>query len=220
MVKFYSQDKQDFLLETNLFKNYKNGFFVDVGAHDGVLLNNTLYFEENHNWTGINIEPIKEIYDKLILNRPGCINLNLAVDKNDGQSTFILNKGYTEMLSGLSEHYDPRHHLRREYENRQYKSISEYITVQTKTLKTIFQENNVNKINYLSIDVEGAESAVIQSIDFDSIFIDVIGFENNYPDTGKKIVDYLYEKGYKKLPFSNLDIFMIHENSKFCDNLK
>ena len=34
-MTFYSQDKQDFFLQTNVFKGYKNGFFVDVGAHDG-----------------------------------------------------------------------------------------------------------------------------------------------------------------------------------------
>ena len=48
---FYSQDNQDSYLETNVFKGYKNGFYVDVGAHDGVSLNNTLYFEKNNNWT-------------------------------------------------------------------------------------------------------------------------------------------------------------------------
>ena len=55
---YYSQDKQDEFLEKNVFKGLKNGFFVDIGAHDGKSINNTLYFEENNNWTGINIEPI------------------------------------------------------------------------------------------------------------------------------------------------------------------
>jgi hypothetical protein len=40
-----SQYKQDKYLESIIFKGYKNGFYVDVGAHDGVSLNNTLYFE-------------------------------------------------------------------------------------------------------------------------------------------------------------------------------
>jgi hypothetical protein len=42
---FYSQYGQDKYLETNIFKGYKNGFYVDVGAHDGIIINNTLYFE-------------------------------------------------------------------------------------------------------------------------------------------------------------------------------
>ena len=46
IIMFYSQDKQDKYLETNIFKGYKNGFFIDIGAHDGKSINNTLYFEE------------------------------------------------------------------------------------------------------------------------------------------------------------------------------
>ena len=52
---FHSQDHQDEFLEENIFYGYKNGTFVDIGAHDGISINNTLYFEKNHNWTGINV---------------------------------------------------------------------------------------------------------------------------------------------------------------------
>ena len=31
---------------------------IDIGAHNGVSINNTLYFEKHNNWTGINVEPI------------------------------------------------------------------------------------------------------------------------------------------------------------------
>ena len=43
---YSSQDNQDAFLEKNVFKRYKRRIFVDVGAHDGVSLNNTLYFEK------------------------------------------------------------------------------------------------------------------------------------------------------------------------------
>jgi len=36
-------------------------FFIDIGAHNGKSINNTLYFEENNNWTRVNVEPIKSI---------------------------------------------------------------------------------------------------------------------------------------------------------------
>ena len=75
---FKSQFKQDELLEKNVFKGHKHGVFVDIGAHDGVNLNNTLYFEKYNGWTGINVEPIKKVYDRLITNRPDSININCA----------------------------------------------------------------------------------------------------------------------------------------------
>ena len=55
---YYSQCDQDKYLHMNVFKDYKSGVFVDVGAHDGKTFNNTLFFEENYKWSGINIEPI------------------------------------------------------------------------------------------------------------------------------------------------------------------
>jgi len=211
---YHSQDKQDQYLEENVFKGHKNGFFVDVGAHDGKTINNTLYFETNNNWKGINVEPITDVYQKLVINRPNSINLNCAVDEKEGEADFIYNKGYTEMISGLKNHYDLRHHTRLVNENNYFGSISNIISIPTNTLSNIFKKYNVTHVNYLSIDVEGAEFAVIKSIDFDSVFIDVIGFENNYNDTSVPIVEYLSTKGYNLL-HTSMDIFMIHKNSKF-----
>ena len=57
MMKFYSQLGQDKFLIESVFKNKKNGIFVDVGSHDGELLSNTLTLEENFNWSGVCVEP-------------------------------------------------------------------------------------------------------------------------------------------------------------------
>ena len=211
---FHSQDNQDKYLETNIFKGYKNGFYVDVGAHDGISINNTLYFEKNNNWRGINIEPIKKVFDKLVINRPNSINLNCAVCNNDGETDFLCNTGYTEMISGIKDNFDIRHLERLQGENIQYGSITEVIKVETKKLETILHENDISHINYLSIDVEGAEFEVIKSINFDKVFIDVIGFENNYNDVSVPIVEYLQNKGFIII-HKSLDIFMINKMSIF-----
>jgi FkbM family methyltransferase len=211
---FYSQDSQDMYLEKTIFKGYKNGFFVDVGAHDGVSINNTLHFEKYNNWKGINVEPIKKVYDKLVNNRPNSINLNLAVCNNDGETEFLCNTGYTEMISGIKDNFDSRHWQRLQNENKIMGSTTEIIKVNTKKLETICHENNISHINYLSIDVEGAEFEVIKSINFDKVFIDVIGFENNYDDNSVPIIKYLEDKNYVMI-HKSLDIFMIHRQSIF-----
>ena len=124
------------------------------------------------------------------------------------------------MLSGLAKTYDPRHHMRLQREQIEFGGCSKYILVETKKLSTICMENNIEKVNYLSIDVEGAEFEVIKSIDFDKVFIDVIEFENNYNDSNThQIVEYLANKGYMIIPHQTLDIFMIHRNSEFFKNI-
>lgn len=211
---FYSQYKQDEYLETTVFKGYKEGFYVDVGAHDGVSLNNTLYFEKNNNWRGINIEPIKGVFDMLVENRPLDVNINCAVCNRDGEADFYLNEGYTEMLSGIIENYDARHLERLMNENTEKSATTQIVKVNTKRLDTIFDEQGVSHINYLSIDVEGAEFEVLKSINFDKVFIDVIGFENNYAEVSTPIILYLEYKGFKVDRIST-DIFMINRRSKF-----
>jgi FkbM family methyltransferase len=215
---FHSQDNQDKYLETYIFKGYKNGFYVDVGAHDGISINNTLYFEKNNNWRGINIEPIKKVFDKLVINRPNNINLNCAVCNNDGETDFLCNIGYTEMISGIKDNFDIRHLHRLQRENIKYGSITEVIKVETKKLETILHDNDISHINYLSIDVEGAEFEVIKSINFDKVFIDVIGFENNYNDVSVPIVEYLQNKGFIVI-HKSLDIFMINKMSIFIEEV-
>ena len=135
-MTFYSQCEQDKFLDEHVFKGYKNGVFVDVGAHDGISINNTLYFEQNYNWSGVNIEPIISVYNKLIINRPKSININAAVCNDDGEQEFVLAKGYSEMISGLKNNYDSRHFDRLNRELKQY-GESQIINVKTQKLETI-----------------------------------------------------------------------------------
>ena len=211
---FYSQYTQDDYLENNVFKGFKNGIFMDIGAHDGVSLNNTLYFEKNNDWTGYNIEPIKSVYDKLIINRPTSININCAVSNNNGFSEFFCNTGFSEMISGLKTTFDSRHFERLKHENEHRGTTTDLIQIEMKRVETICDQYNIKYIHYLSIDVEGAEFEVIKSINFDKVFIDVIDFENNFDDTSVPIIQYLESKDYIVIN-KHSDIFMIHKNSIF-----
>lgn len=211
---FYSQDNQDRYLETNIFKGYNNGFYFDVGAYDGVDINNTLYFEKTRNWTGLNVEPMKESFDQLVMNRPHSINLNCAVCNSDGEAEFFNNTGHTKLISGIKSTFDYRHLQRLNFENQAWGSTTDLIKVPTKRMETICDEHQISHINYLSIDVEGAEFEVIKSINFDKVFIDVIGFENNYDDVSVPIVEYLNDNGYVVI-HTGMDIFTIHKNSNF-----
>lgn len=218
---YYSQHGQDKFLEEYIFKGFKNGVFVDVGANDGVSINNTLYFEKNNNWKGINIEPMKTEYDILVKQRPKCVNLKCAISDFNGVDKFLKVSGYPSMISGLINEYDDRHLHRLEYEIKKYGGSKDVITVETRTLESILDEYKLKKINFLSIDVEGAEFKVIKSINFDKVFIDVICFENNYKDTSKVIIDYLKGLGYYMLSNENApDIMMINRFSIFCPPVK
>ena len=56
-IEYESQCGQDKFLIQKVFKRKKRGYFVDVGAHDGIYISNTRAFEVGLDWTGICIEP-------------------------------------------------------------------------------------------------------------------------------------------------------------------
>lgn len=212
---YHSQDKQDEILDKHVFKGYRRGVFVEIGAWDGVCFSNTLFFEQQRKWTGINIEPLADKYADLVNNRPSCTNLNIAVSDTEGEADFLAITGPTGMLSGLEANYDPRHLQRIEKERAEFHTDAKTVKVVVKRLSTVFREHNIRRVHYLSIDAEGSELPIVRSIDYDFTYIDVIGFENNYPDKTKAVIEFLEQKGYKMLPIQSYDVFMIRKGSPF-----
>lgn len=220
-MPYASQSKQDELMESLVFKGFRNGFFVNIGAWDGLCFDNTLFFETERNWTGINIEPLPKLYAALVQNRPACKNLNLAISDRDGSAEFLAIDGHPGMLSGLTENYDERHLARIAKETAEQKATTEVIHVPVKRLDTLFKEHDVRRVHYLSIDAEGSEFNILRSIDFSTTFVDVIDFEKNgYGDRLPEILPYLESKGYRRLPIHHWeDVFLIHQASPFAQSI-
>lgn len=194
-MTYYSQYKQDEYIFTNFFKDKKEpGFFLEIGADDGVRFSNCKFFEETLNWDGIAIEARKEAYDKLITNRKcNCIHAVLSDVEED--TNFLDIKGYGLGLSGLVNKYDPRHvsRINEEIKNKNNKG-HKIINVKTEKLNTILDKYNIKNIDFLSIDTEGSELDILKTLDFNNYSIDVITIEDNYND--KKLMDFFISRNY------------------------
>jgi len=175
------------------FKGKKNGVFIDVGANDGITWSNSLTFEINYNWHGLCIEPHPKAFEKLQTNRK-CLTFNCAISNNSEEQDFMVIDGYAEMLSGLTSTYDQQHVERIKRETNTHGDKVTVIKVKCKTLTTLLNENNILNVNYLSVDTEGAEINVIESIDFNQHTFDLISLECNYnPETLHTV---MRSKGY------------------------
>jgi FkbM family methyltransferase len=189
----YSQLGQEKYLNENFFKNKTNGVFVDIGAHDGITLSNTKFFEEL-GWQGICVEPIPEIFEKLKINRK-CICEQYAVSDEDGIGEFLVLKGWTEMLSGLANEYVQSHVNRINAEISERGGSKEIIPINTIKLQTLLDRHNITYIDYLSVDTEGNELKILKSIDFNKTKVFSITVENNYNISDFK--DYLIPLGFR-----------------------
>ena len=69
LLTFYRKNLKKFhgneLLDKKMldYINFQNGFYIEMGAHDGIINSNTYYYEKKLNWKGVLIEPSKFFYD-------------------------------------------------------------------------------------------------------------------------------------------------------------
>tara|TARA_B100000575_G_C23054850_1_gene607226 strand:+ start:184 stop:873 length:690 start_codon:yes stop_codon:yes gene_type:complete len=163
------------------FLNYKDGFYVDCGANDGVNQSTTWYYEKHLNWKGILIEPITSVFDELKKNRhknnyfKNCALTSQKYQNNNVE--FYYNKNDT-LTGGLIR-----------------KENSEKINVKAKTFNQIMDEINLkDKIDFFSLDVEGSELEVLEGIDFNKHHIEYLLIETH---NFIKLKSFLDLKNYK-----------------------
>lgn len=200
---YYSQYGQDKWVIEELIPNKKNGVFVDIGAHDGIAYSNTYVLENKYNWNGLAVEPIPDVYRKLKSTRQ-CNTLNACVAEKTGKRKFRINTGYNEMLSGLVNEYHSEH-LERIGEDK-YQEIE----VDCISFNDLLKEYKINTVDYLNIDVEGAEFSILSNINFNLFNIRVIGVENNYADF--RIPKLLVKNGYEMHSIIGDDEFYVLKN--------
>lgn len=200
-----SQIGQDKVLDEQIFKGKREGVFVEVGALDGVGASNTFFFEKERGWTGLLIEPNPIEYKKLLdSGRDKSIFENCAISKFESEVNFLSIGGPCNVLSGIMEFYNPKHLDRINHELSSYAgfpeghelhSTSEVIKIQSLKLETLFDRHLMKKIDFVSIDVEGAELQVLESINFDKVDIYCFLIENNYGLESE--TEFLVGKGYR-----------------------
>lgn len=181
MKKYYSQYRQDEFIDKVVFNKKRNGFFVDIGAHDGISLSNSYFFEVNRAFDGLCIEPNPKVFELLKKNRK-CDVLNTCIADTVGTVKFLAVEGYSEMLSGIIDHYHPTHLQRIDNYIREHGGARQEIEVNCMPLQNIPLLRN-KAIAFMSIDTEGNELSILKSIDFSKLNVTCFTIENNYGDS-------------------------------------
>lgn len=134
-----------------LMNRFRCGYFVEIGANDGFTLSNTVYLEEQFGWQGLLVEANPEYRESL--NHRKSSSVIAAVVDQEGYYEFC-NAGLYGGVQSL---------LSKTYENITHKASS--LTVWGTTLERILQENGAPEIiDFISIDVEGAEALVVEQM--------------------------------------------------------
>jgi len=192
----YSQLGQDswVLQQTS---NKRDGYFVEFGAVDGVMLSNTHTLEKNYGWSGILAEPNPMHHEALRKNRNCNISTKCVYTESDKVLTFLDCGSASDnehALSSLQQFASCDFHSNTRLSN--HKKIE----VQTITLLDLLNQFNApKKIDYLSLDTEGGEYDILSTFDWSYYDISLITVEHNYSPIRQRIYDFLISKGYRRV---------------------
>jgi len=203
-----SQYREDLVIDA-LFKHKPAGFYVDIGANDPDVMSNTKLFYER-GWRGINVEPDPDLHDKLCQKRNLDINLKCGIGTKPGLMTFY--KMSANTLSSFNK--EAALHAGMLYDAT---PIGEEMIPVSTMSDILSQHLDGQTIDFLSVDAEGYDLAVLQSNDWSRYRPSVIIVEINVG--GDDIVSYLQKLNYI-LIFDNgtNGIFIANEFSSSLDD--
>jgi hypothetical protein len=199
MRRYFSQSGQDWLVDQVLLKERRDGVFVDVGGYDGVTGSNTLFFETFRSWTGLLIEAVPSLSERAAsFRRCPCVGAVLSGD--GGAADFLrIDAGFVQM-SGRIDTYDtgllrqvcahPDHRGKRH-------------VVDTRRLCDVLDDHGISAVDYMSVDLEGAEMDVLESFPFDRIAVKIFSIEN--AAARHELHALMTVQGYKLVEFLGVD---------------
>ncbi len=195
--EYYSLNELDKKLRQRISK--RSGFYVEIGANDGVNQSNTLHFEKALGWRGVLIEPIPHRFLECKKNRSteNAIFCNACVS-DDYKNEFV--KIVYSNLMSVAPELDLD--LERPYEHaatgRQFLDGHEEtftFGAVARTLTSILDEASAPSfIDLFSLDVEGAELEVLKGVDFGRYTFGHLLVESRDVN---RLEQFLNQKGYR-----------------------
>lgn len=193
----FSQKGEDLVIE-KFIGDKKKGFYVDIGAHNPNIFNNTKRFYMK-GWHGINIEPNPRLIKEFFKQRPRDINLNIGIKNKSGIVTFF--EFAPDSLSTFSKK-ETKENLKLGYR------LNQKLQIPVLKLSEVLGKYLVPKIDFISIDTEGLDLEVLESNDWKKFRPTIVCVETgDFPSmitrerkiNKKTLIDkYMIKNGYKE----------------------
>jgi FkbM family methyltransferase len=183
----YSQHNEELIIR-HFFKDRRDGFFLDVGCASPIAHSNTYYLEHHLGWSGIGVDALAEYAPAWQIKRPRSKFLSyLVTDHAEAVEPF-----YRAPQRGTSSSLKDWKRPGRD------PTKVEKILVPTITLNRLLEQNGVKRIDFLSMDIEGAEPQALAGFDIERFRPELACVEAK-PQNRAKILKYFAGHGYRRL---------------------
>ena len=196
--QYFGLNNLDQKLEQYL--NYEGGFFVELGANNGVQQSNTLYYEKYRNWRGVLVEPIMHLFFQCRANRAHGTKIYCNACTSFDYKYKFVEIIYSNLMSisrGLeSDILDPVAHAREGKECGLHLAEDNVLFgALASPLNDILNDAGAPElIDFLSLDVEGVEIEVLKGVNHDQFKFKYMCIESRSIES---LRDYLSPKGYE-----------------------
>lgn len=188
---YHSLTGEDRLLAAH-FAGRPPGFYVEVGAYDGVEMSNTLHFERA-GWRGILVEADPDLAAACARNRPGAATVHAAAVAPGGPPAVAFEICEdAPALSSLALAPGDLWRLEIQTGGRRVRRVE----VPARTLDDILAEAGAPAVDFMTIDVEGHEWAVLQGLSLDRWQPEVLLVERNGPLPDRHLLGLIHRHGY------------------------
>jgi FkbM family methyltransferase len=181
--KLYSHGNEELIIR-DFFEDRKNGFFVDIGANHHQVDSTTLYLEKFLGWSGIAVDAVSDFESGYLENRKNTRFFCLCVSDRSGGSVdfYVTEKNYMRR-SSLYERWAKKYgksHRRR---------------IPTIRLDDLLEREGVERIDFLSVDVELGEEAALAGFDIEKYRPALVCIEM-HRQVRRPLFDYFSKHGY------------------------
>jgi FkbM family methyltransferase len=197
----YAQDISVFAL----LGGKTGGFFIDLASNEPLAKSNTRALERDRGWKGLCIEANPRYWEALRSIR-SCHLVTVAVADTNGEVQFVDDDGFSGIVSEKTDHKEMPMYTTKSM-NTRHKKLAANFTVKTVPFADILEATNAPRcIDYMSLDVEGAETLVMHSFPFANHTVAVMTIERPKPDLTKM----LRSHGYMFLCGGGADEVWVH----------
>lgn len=186
--KLYSQYDEELVIR-DFFDDRKNGFFVDVGSYHWTEISTTYFLERHLGWSGIAIDAQPMFAEGYKKHRPRTKFFSYAVTDKSGDTLKLF------LVFGASS-LDPEWY--KNFNGGKEQALTS-INVPTITLNDLLEQNNVSEIDFLSMDIEGAEPAALAGFDIEKYAPQLVCIEAS-PTNREYLAAYFDKHGYLRVP--------------------